>query len=291
MGVIRVTLPEGKQAEYSEKQLRALWDQGELLEETMYWQSGMIDWRPLSELLGPRGEGGTATTPPTTEVPRYTYTKDPQALTKFLIAMLIISLLVDVVSILGDAAQMALLGRDFTMEEAEANDARQGMIGIGFIAVFLVTAIVFLKCTHRANRNCHGFGAEDMQYTPGWAVGYYFIPILNLVRPYQVMKEIWQVSTDPMNWKSQGGSALLAGWWGLWIINGILGQVTFRLTLNADTIEKLQAATVASIASGVLAIASCIAAIRLIQTISQKQELLVAKGQDDTADYFTASPQ
>jgi hypothetical protein len=73
--------------------------------------------------------------------------------------------------------------------EVESNDTRQAWIGYGFLAVFIITGIVFLKWIHAANRNARAMGAQGLRFSPGWALGYYFVPVLSLWKPYQAMKE------------------------------------------------------------------------------------------------------
>ncbi|MDD2942722.1 MAG: DUF4328 domain-containing protein [bacterium] len=184
----------------------------------------------------------------------------------------------EVISILIDFAQLSLLDRSYTQAKVAANDARQGIIGLGSLGVFIMTGIAFLKWIYRANVNSRGFGAQDMKFTPGWSIGYYFIPFLNLVRPYRAMKEIWQVSHNPAAWKSQNGSALLGWWWALWLISGFLGQMVFRMSMRADTIDTLKASTGASILSSIVEIPLCIVALQLVKSIAAKQEQLVTNG-------------
>lgn len=275
MSIIHVTSPSGSQSQHEESQLRTMWAQGLLEEGTQYWKEGMSEWRPLSEYFAPPS---ASTPPPIVATSAYTYTKDPRALTSFLVVMLWVSLGFEIISILSDFGQMSLLDGSFTEAEGAANDSRQGLIGLGYLGVFIVTGIAFLKWIYRANLNCRGFGVEGMKFTPGWSIGYYFIPFLNLVRPYQSMKEIWQVSHDPRNWKAQSGSALLGWWWALWIFSNVLGQIVFRTSMNANTIEGLQASTGISIFSGIVYIPLCIVAINLVKTISSKQESIVNNG-------------
>jgi len=205
---------------------------------------------------------------------RFRYTKNPEALTKFLKTMLWVSLGVTVLTIISDFLQLNLLSGYFTKSGAESNDARQSIIGLIYLVIFIITSVVFLKWVHRANLNCRGFGAQGMKYTPGWSVGYYFIPILNLFRPYQVMKEIWKASKNPVAWQVQEGSALLGWWWALWLISGVLGQLSFRMSLNAQTVDSLKAATVVSIISGIVDIPLCIVAVLLVSGIFTMQEKL-----------------
>ena len=208
----------------------------------------------------------------------YQYTIDPTPLTKFLKTMLWISLGISVLSLLSDFMQMNLLSADtFSQAAAEANDSRQQVIGILYLAAFIITGIAFLKWIHRANKNCYGFGAQGMKFTPGWSIGYYFIPILNLYKPYRAMKEIWKVSTNPTNWQNENGSALLGWWWALWLLSGFLEQALLRMSMRADSISLLQTSTTVSMLSGIIDIPLYIVAVSLITTIYTKQEKLVKK--------------
>jgi hypothetical protein len=206
----------------------------------------------------------------------YAFRQDPASLTIFLKTMLWILLAINVLALLSDFMQMNLLaGGSFSQAAAEANDRRQQIMGILFLAAYILTGITFLKWIHRANSNCHGFGTQGMEFTPGWSIGYYFIPFINLYKPYRAMKEIWKVSTNPKNWQKENGSGLLGWWWALWLISGVLGKASFRLSMRADTISLLQASTTLSIVSELIDIPLYIVSVSLISTIFTKQEKLV----------------
>ena len=86
------------------------------------------------------------------------------------------------------------------------------------LTVWICTSILVLAWIHRANYNARRLGASDMIFTPGWAVGWYFVPVAWFWKPYQAMKEIWRVSASPSDWRDEGGSGLLGWWWALWIV-------------------------------------------------------------------------
>ena len=266
---------EGQQEEIEEDKLNALWQQRGLAPDALCWKDGMTDWVTASDFFRDSPASGIQAPGPAieTQPKTYAYTKDPKSLNKLLVFMLWVSLAMEIVALLGDFSQLSLLSRDFTDVEAEANDSRQMMIGGIYLLVFIVTGIVFLKWIHRANVNARGFGAQGMTHTPGWAVGWFFIPIFSLFRPYQAMKELWKVSQDPTDWQTREGGALLSGWWTLWIISNILGQVTMRM--NADTIEKLKTLTTTSIVAEIVGVVLCLVAMAMVKTISRWQEELV----------------
>ena len=59
--------------------------------------------------------------------------------------------------------------------------------------------------------------ARGLRYTPGWAVGWLFVPFANLVVPYFVFTEIWRNSipatADASDGSAKRSSPLLIGWW------------------------------------------------------------------------------
>lgn len=78
-----------------------------------------------------------------------------------------------------------------------------GVAGIFYLVVYIITSVLFLRWVYVSNRNARALGASDMQHSPGWSVGWYFIPIATLWKPYQAMKEIYKASHPNYkeNWK------------------------------------------------------------------------------------------
>ena len=86
-----------------------------------------------------------------------------------------------------------------------------------FFIISIVSGVMILIWIYWANYNARQIGATEMVFTPGWSIGWYFIPIANLWKPYQAMKEIWKASSNPQSWLSQPTPELLPWWWLLWI--------------------------------------------------------------------------
>ena len=99
----------------------------------------------------------------------------------------------------------------------------------------LVAGLLRLIWTYRANHNARCLGALGMVFTPGWSVAWRFIPIANLWKPYQVMKEIWFASASPSSWSSNGSApGLLRWWWFLFLFWWQIIGFVFNL-LRSDT--------------------------------------------------------
>ena len=75
----------------------------------------------------------------------------------------------------------------------------------------LLVEILFYLWVYYANKNSRGF-SNNILFTSAWAVAYFFIPVVNLFRPYQVMQEIWKVSEDPRSWLGRRDSIFVGVW-------------------------------------------------------------------------------
>ena len=105
------------------------------------------------------------------------------------------------------------------------------------MVVGLGSIILVLQWIYRANYNARALGAARMEFTPGWAVGWYFIPIANFWKPYQAMKEICRASLRPSRWWEEKAPALLPLWWGLWLLTS--GAQGISLTVSAEEAERM----------------------------------------------------
>ncbi|MCO7188890.1 MULTISPECIES: DUF4328 domain-containing protein [unclassified Pseudoalteromonas] len=206
--------------------------------------------------------------------------KDATRLTKWVRYMLLAQILMAIVSLVSHNLEFHLLsdyeeGVYFSQERAiaadEANDQRQQIVAIFYLLVFSISGFLILKWIHRANYNARQLGAEKMEFTPGWSIGYFFIPVLSLWKPYQAMKEIWKTSHNPTNWVFEGVGSIVGIWWFLWITSTIVGQLSFRLSLDAEELSEFITANLVAHVAEVIAILLAVVTLRLIESIHKAQ--------------------
>ena len=142
---------------------------------------------------------------------------------------------------------------------------------VPFMIGFLGSVFLFSRFTYRAMKNLHIWGARAADMSAGWAVGWYFIPIANLFKPYQGMDQIndgsAEVAGDPMDETNR-----LSLWWGAWVLTNILSNVSFRLSRNSAEEGMLKLTNSIDIASSVLGIAAVFAILPVLARITRQQE-------------------
>jgi hypothetical protein len=189
-----------------------------------------------------------------------------------------------VVSLASSFLQLELLNRmasggQWTQTEAQQNDLREGLIGIVGVAIYLATAIPFLKLLGRLNHNAWWFGAEEMKFTPGWTVGWFFVPFANLIRPVQAVQEIAKISQPgDSDWTRRSNSGLVGLWWGFWLLSNILGQISMRMGA-LEGLPMIQNATMLQLAvEASNATVGCIA-LMMVRQLATWQEARLESGE------------
>jgi hypothetical protein len=155
-----------------------------------------------------------------------------------------------------------------------------GVSQILSVIIFLTSAILYFIWVRRSYRNLHTLQLKPNEFSSGWAIGSYFVPILNLFRPYTMMKEIWFGSQPDSNLEDENNSefrerrtstSFLAIWWTACLINASANNYSLRLSLKADTAQKLLTSYWVDIISSVTGIILSLIIIYLVWTINNWQ--------------------
>jgi len=138
--------------------------------------------------------------------------------------------------------------------------------GLLVSAVSIAAAVAFLAWLSRAVENTPALGGGSPDFSPREAIGWWFVPIANFVRGYQIVADLWQ--------RMGGGSTrLVLVWWILWLGSEAVG-LAFGVLPAPTTIEAVQTRLALE---GVSLVASAIAAGLGIWIIRQTEQLIRAR--------------
>lgn len=158
--------------------------------------------------------------------------------------------------------------------------ALNGLVSLAQLAFTVATYVFFLMWMHQAAKNVRAFNQPALTITPGWAVGWWFIPFASLWMPFVAMREIYKAS-DP---KSVGPSAqhswmmspvppTFGLWWGAYLLNSFLGAgavlASMDFTKGAPVMHGPNALT--WISHVILAVAGVLI-VGILRTTAKRQE-------------------
>lgn len=170
-----------------------------------------------------------------------------------------------------------LLYPDSTLDFEDGEPMPVALVFIGIIALlriplFITTIVFFLIWEYRAFNNLSALKARNLQFSPGWAVGWWFIPFANLIKPFQVMRELWNESDPEYDADfgflsvSVGAPTIMGFWWAFWLLTNFADRV-------ANRVEESNFFPVALIVASILEIIAAGLIIKIILGIVERQEL------------------
>jgi len=209
--------------------------------------------------------------------------KSNEQRSKNVIILIWIVLAIEIASLISMYFQYEILlttanGGYISFETAALTSIMQILIEIIYLIVYIISGIAFIKWLRRAYYNLHT-KINNLSHSDGWAAGCWFVPIVCLYMPFQILKELYQkthalLAARIENYDGKISSSLVVWWWVLWILNSIIGQFTSPNVMKAGTIDQLTNMTIVSIISSLVAIPLALVTIKMIKDYSSVEPLL-----------------
>ena len=193
-----------------------------------------------------------------------------------------------VAAMICDVLELSLVNRIVDGEEIadadyDANDTRQAIVGGLQTLGFIVGAVVFIRWLHRAYQNVDAVAPTERRYGHGWAIGGWFVPLLNFVRPMQVVNDVWRAGGWPR-------SAVIPGlWWAVFIASGIYARFATS-AYGAEEPEEFRDGVIMMLVSDAIDIPSALLAIALVISATRRLDRRAAETPEPEPDPQPAWP-
>jgi hypothetical protein len=123
---------------------------------------------------------------------------------------------------------------------AEAQDVRQRVVTGFELGIELAALILLLVWLYRISQNTWLLGTGGMHYTPGWSVGWFFVPLAGLVMPYNVFNELWRANSPNATgkWREAAVSPVLGVWWTACVASAVIHYSPLNVALGQAKIAQ-----------------------------------------------------
>lgn len=148
----------------------------------------------------------------------------------------------------------------------------QMVLDVGYGVLLILNIVLFFIWLHRAASNTEALGAKGLESSPGWTVGWFFVPVANLVMPYRAMREVWQASRSPAQWSTVRAGPCLLLWWLIHLFAGIAGQVKSVMLRDAHGADAVLAASNVEITGMVLSLVTTLLFVHIVGSLWSMQE-------------------
>jgi Domain of unknown function (DUF4328) len=172
----------------------------------------------------------------------------------------------------------AIAARPIDMQELQDTIDRATAVGAISIGALALTAVAWWVWQYRGQANLSVLDRRGLDHGKWGAVGWWLMPIGNLWKPFQTMRELWKASEpleSPSEWMRVSTWPVLGWWWALWIVGNLLQWASGfgSNTTDLETIRTADFLVLTGLASSVFA--ACLA-IGVVRQITQRQSALSA---------------
>ncbi|MBA0127483.1 DUF4328 domain-containing protein [Haloechinothrix sp. YIM 98757] len=158
--------------------------------------------------------------------------------------------------------------------DLEAADKIFAVITVPYIIAFIAAAVLFIVWLWMARANAEQRCLATHRRARGWVIGSWFVPVVNLWFPYQVVRDVWRASdpTTPHDHRGGlaqlGGSAIIGWWWFSVLAMGFANRLSFSLERVPEYLDDEHVRRIAL--ADTLAAACTLAAATLIIVIMRR---------------------
>lgn len=184
-----------------------------------------------------------------------------------------------------DLLRSAQNGAIITLDEANANDYRERMLSFLHLIVYIISGVTFILWFRRAYFNLHQ-RVPKLSYTDGWAAGAWFVPIVSLYLPYQIMKELYKrtkllLSENNAEMPVNLSVTPLGIWWTLWIIQSIVSIIVLNVSMSLETIDSFILITIINMVGSILFIPLALVTVKIIKDYKAIEPMLQNMATDE----------
>ncbi len=151
-----------------------------------------------------------------------------------------------------------------------------GVSVVGNLGVQVVASVLSLVWIHRVALNAQRLARYSLPISSGWAVGWYFIPVGALWKPFEAIEQTWKASLSPQAWRSVPTPSLLRWWWGFWLAGGAAGGLFGFLTKMG--VKNQVFSSMALIVISALIVGQCVLFNRVVRRLTDLQTSAVDVG-------------
>jgi len=201
------------------------------------------------------------------------------------IGVLYFMVILMIISIVVYFLQFKLLKQEIiTAQDIQMNKRRIDFVNGEYLFGKILAAFIFIQWFRRSYFNLHQTPIA-VNYSEGWAAGAWFVPFLNLFRPYQIMKEIWYKTQSSVKIENPISHNSVKIWWGVFIIGNIVNFISISYPVVNN--ESLMTATLIGIVGNIVSIIAAFLAINVVKKVSNfEEQLFFGKNEMNIEDHL-----
>lgn len=173
--------------------------------------------------------------------------------------------------------QIFYVGDPGKMEQISTLEMLDGLLAVFYFGVVIFSVVAYLMWLNLSVKNLDPLGVTRYKYTPGWAVGWWFVPFASLVMPFLVVRDLWKASMPGFtgeDWKETSATPMLGLWWAAWLLSSFVALAGIPAIMNsAPSVSDIRILYATGIAAEIFTIVAGLLCIFIMLQIDENQQM------------------
>lgn len=139
----------------------------------------------------------------------------------------------------------------------------------GYAGILVLTYAVNAVWLYLAAENARALEPDANRMEPAWVVGWFGVPLANMVMPFRGVRETWASSVRPGTLKARAPMFLVI-WWICWVASEVFGNIAF-VQMSYDTMSSARMAVWLDVAQTPFLVLSGALWVWIVSDIAQSQ--------------------
>jgi hypothetical protein len=138
---------------------------------------------------------------------------------------------------------------------------------------WIATFVVWILWQFRAQRAARELSSvRRFRFTPGWAIGWWFIPIASFWMPFETVRELWKASEGRPDWPDIPTWSVIGWWWGAFLAWLAALNIASALTEEVVTPDGVIRRDEWFMVALVIGVAATVLAMTIVGAIRSRQD-------------------
>ena len=156
------------------------------------------------------------------------------------------------------------------METMSNNESLALVLLLILMIPLIANVVLTFIWLYRANANIRTLGKRHLNFSPRATIIWWFIPLANLIAPYQIVAELWRHSLNMVQNKNYRRTGILLIWWLCFISSNFFDRVSDRL-MDSEKIDDVITGCIIFSVGCIPFIIAALTLIKITRTISDAQ--------------------
>ncbi len=172
-------------------------------------------------------------------------------------------------------------------------DRLADILSMSHIVISIISFILFTIWFYKSYANLENV-VDNLEHKKGWIIGAWFVPIVNLYKPYKIMQDMYLKAQGILNYKESYhkdsiSTRVIAWWWALYLISAFSSKISDVILKDPQSMDTLFTGVYIGVASEIVAVAYVVLSIKLIKDYAKVEAVIVDMKIDEKLTIYGSS--